>query len=469
MRVKHQCIQWSVLLCFSSTVGGCSSDEQKSTILQPPARSDVVAKTTLLATITDQDKPHTVDSASPDKEAFYVDFSRLGGGVVYITKVADSLQVVHNGRAGKPYQAIDNLRISPDGQRIAYVVPLDGKRSLVVDGRNSPLFDDIGSLVFSPDSRHLAYRATAGEQFRIVVDGKSSEPYRVFNNSSVFSSDSTKIAYAEGAGEKHQGRLIVSDLSFKNKTIKESCGDQLVTNPDNTRIAAVCIHQGKRRVISFSFDQPQKTFEGPLYEGISQITFAKDGTSISYVAEKEGLLYSVLNNTEKPLPQKAVVVASPVVRPDLQGAAIIMSTTVPDPKRNGPPGKPFVYRTFDGSRSNENEYDMVEDLVYNKDGSSQAYAALKKGKWRIVVKGREGSVFDRVTGPMFSPDGKSLVYRARQDGKRFVVVTDANGKIIRRHQSYELVFTPVLTADGTSVAYGVKEGKELWWKVEKLK
>jgi len=40
--------------------------------------------------------------------------------------------------------------------------------------------------------------------------------------------------------------------------------------------------------------------------------------------------------------------------------------------------------------------------------------------------------------------------------------------MIRRHPSYEMVFPVVFTADGKSVAYGVKDGRKLIWKVEKL-
>jgi len=468
MVAKHQYTLCCVMLCLSSIACGCNNDKQKPAMQQPPLRIDVIAKPVLLATISDQEIPHKFDDASPDKPAFYVDFSRLGGGVAYIAKIADRLHVVLNGRAGKPYQTIDNVRVSPDGRRVAYVVPRNGKYSLVVDGRESQPYDDIGAPVFSPDSRHVACKIMSGEQLHIVVDGKLSKGYRKFNGAPVFNAESSRVAYSEGAEANNPARLVVSDLMLDNKVMLESCGNQMVVNAENNRIAAVCIHNGKQRVIDFSFDHPQEKSESLPYDTVSHLSFAKIGTAISYVAEKDGVTYIVLNKTEKRLPRKAVLVAEPVVRPDLQGTAAIMSTMVQEPERTSPPGKPFVYQTIDDSKKYENGYDLIEDFVYNKAGTSHAFAALKQQKWRIVVNGKEGPPFDRVVGPEFSPDGKLLVYRARQDGKRFVVVADVNGKIMRRHQSYELVFAPVFTAESRSVAYGVKDGRELWWKVERL-
>jgi len=80
------------------------------------------------------------------------------------------------------------------------------------------------------------------------------------------------------------------------------------------------------------------------------------------------------------------------------------------------------------------------------------------------VSGKEVPVFGQVVTPMFSPDRKFLVYRARKDAKRFVVVAGA----IRQHPAYEQVFLVVFTADGKSVAQGVKDGNKLIWKVEKI-
>jgi hypothetical protein len=127
----------------------------------------------------------------------------------------------------------------------------------------------------------------------------------------------------------------------------------------------------------------------------------------------------------------------------------------------------YLHQSFIDSKGKGKIYDEAANLTYSKDGS-YAYAARNGKNWFIVVNGTEGAVFDRVVEPLFSLDGRYVVYRARKDGQRFVVVANTIGKTIRQHQSYELVFAPIFTADNRSVAYGVKDGKELWWKVEKL-
>jgi len=458
MNVTGKTVLYCFILCLTVIAIGCSRDAAKSAEHKTPVKSAVVAKSTLLATIAPEERPHQVDNTNVDAGSFYVEFNRSGTGVVYIAKTDNALSAVHNGKAGKSYKNIFNVRISPDGSRVAYVVELDGKYSLVIDGEEGPLYDDIGSPVFSPDSRHIAYKVQSGDQLHIAVDRMmNGTGYKAFNGAPLFTADSQKIAYAEGAEENRQARLVVSDLKFENRTILESCGDQLVTSVDSSRIAAVCEEKGKRKVIELAFDKLQKPTEGPLYDNITHLTFAGSGTALSYVAERGGAAYLVMNAREEQLPH-AVPLSDPVVRPDLQGAAIIL----------GSDKNVYLHQVFHGEKIKEISYEMIEDLAYNGDGSSLAYAAFKNNKWRIVVNGSEGPEFDRVVGPRFSPDGRLLIYRARQDGKRFVVIAAASGRNIRPQQRYELVYPPVFTADGTSVAYGVKDGRELWWKVEKL-
>jgi hypothetical protein len=49
-----------------------------------------------------------------------------------------------------------------------------------------------------------------------------------------------------------------------------------------------------------------------------------------------------------------------------------------------------------------------------------------------------------------------------------VVVAGLDGKTIRQLAVHEQVFPVLFTADGRSVAYGVKDGRQLSWKVEAL-
>jgi hypothetical protein len=49
-----------------------------------------------------------------------------------------------------------------------------------------------------------------------------------------------------------------------------------------------------------------------------------------------------------------------------------------------------------------------------------------------------------------------------------VVVADSSARTIKTHPIYEQVFDVQFTADGKSVAYGVKDGQKLIWKVERL-
>lgn len=458
MKITSQLFLWCVLLYACAICVGCTNDPLISTVQQSQNNADIVTKSTRLATIPDSYKPHNVDNATPTNELYYIDFNNRGRSVAYIAKVGDKVLVVYNDTPGKLYKNVFNLRISPDGSRVAYVAEVNGKFSLVADGHEGPLYDDIGPPVFSPDSRHIACKVQLNDQLHIIVDGKISKGYQKFNGAPVFNSDSSKVAYSEGADNSHYSKLVVSDLAFNNIATIDSCGDQLLTSRDKTRIASVCTSNGKQRVLELSFADTEKRNESSLYDTISHLAFAKDGNALAYGAVKDGVAYLVLNGKEKRLP-KVMLVAAPVIQPDLRGVGAIVGTTE----------KVFFYQAVKDAVSNESNYEMIEELVYNRDGSLHAYSALKDDKWRIVVNGKEGPAFDRVVGPAFSPDGTLLVYRARQDGKRFVVVADSNGTIIRQHNTYELVYSPVFTGDGGSVAYGVKNDKELWWKVEKLK
>lgn len=446
-----------VLVCAMLALAspGCNKQEQKPVVPPPSVARDVVAKTTVLATMGTEERAGKTSSESTQSPL--VVFNDRGKGVAYGSRESGKLRIVHNGRVGRPVSAVDALVVSPDGQRVAYSAPIGDKWRMVIDHREGVPSDEVGEPVFSPDSRHIAYKAKIGAKWHMVVDNTTGPGCKGIDGEPVFSADSTRVAYAEQVDDNGTLRLVICDQGVMQLHVKEKSGALLLANGDKTRLAVIKSSGKKQSVIQFSFKQPDEVTEGPRYETISNLAFGSDGVSLSYVAEREGKRFLVLNGKEAPLPEGNLP-APPVVHPDGKGAGIIISAK----------SRYAFYQAFPGVGAKENDYDEASELVYSRDGNFHAYAARRDTGWFIVINGKEGPTYDRVVTPSFSPDGRHLVYRARKAGKRFVVVADANGAVLRQHRSYEMVFPPVFIADGMSVAYGVKDGRKLIWKVEKL-
>ena len=215
----------------------------------------------------------------------------------------------------------------------------------------------------------------------------------------------------------------------------------------------------KKRKGLLSLDKPGIVAEGTLYDAITLPTFGKDGVSVAYIGEKEGKHYLIVNGNEELLPDGDVL-EPPVIRPDLKGPGIIIKT------KDGC----FLHQTgsYGGVKVKGQRYEEAALLSFNGSGDSYVYAARNGTKMFYVVNGKESPSFDKVLAPVFSPDGKLIVCRVRKDGKRFVVVLNTSSQVVRQHPYHEMIFNPVFTADGKSVAYGVKDGLQLIWKVEKL-
>jgi hypothetical protein len=75
----------------------------------------------------------------------------------------------------------------------------------------------------------------------------------------------------------------------------------------------------------------------------------------------------------------------------------------------------------------------------------------KTQKCCIAVDGRRGAEFDRVGPPVLSRDGTHVAYRAQAGDRSFVVIDGERGP------DCEFMSDPAISADGTVVAYGVKQ------------
>lgn len=466
MHTLNRLLPIVVASCVSVIVAlSCSGCKEKQSIALNHPDKTISAATTLLVTLSENNRP-------PDKGADYADqvpqgaivdffFSENGKNIAYSVRDYGYSYVSHNGKLGKVYKAdVESVVLSADGNHIAFAAPDGTLRRMVLDGVAEAAFTQFYKPQFSPDGRHLAYSALKDGSWGLVVDrtwhgGKSAQ-----REEHLFSGDSSQIAFIDEVTKNYAGRLVVTDLKFRNQKIVVPAGVlHIVSNDDKTRVAAIVSADGKQKVISFSFANPGDLKTGPAHDSVSNLVYAPDGVSVVYTAEKAGTKYVVLNDREEILGD-ANLKEPPVVRPDLKGVGVII---------DGKDGKSYMREFFIHTTKAKKSYDGGNFLTYSKDGVPAFAAASEALKaWFIVVGGKEGPPFDRVVEPRFSPDGKYLVYRARQDGKRFVVVADTSGKVLRQHPAYEQVFDVQFTADGKSVAYGVKDGRKLIWKVEKL-
>jgi len=383
-------------------------------------------------------------------------FAEGGAGVAWTAETEGGAQVYFNGRAGKTYKAVGDVVFSRDGRRHAFGALVGDAWRMVVDGVEGQPFSAVQDAVFSPDGAHLAYVAMAGERWYVVVDGKANAGTAGRYEAPEFSADSSRIAFIDDKGGQGRGALVVSDLSFARAVVAGKDVSSLTLSDDRTTLAAVTQDGEGQRVITLRFDAPDRVKRGAREPAILGLALSPDGRSVAHLASRGSEAFVVLDGREEP--QQFGGVFFMKVRPG--GGAV--AAWVPEG------GGTKLHTYFEPGARDEGPYDEAEGLVYSGDGRSHAYAALREGTWRLVVNGHEGPAFDRVVTPAFPPDGSRVVYRARKDGRRFVVVADLEGRTIRQHPAYEQVFPVVVGADGKTVAYGVKEGRNLAWKEEGL-
>ncbi|ACH38177.1 lipoprotein, putative [Citrifermentans bemidjiense Bem] len=434
-------------------LAGCQQQEQSRAYPAPTVKG-AIATPAVLATIP----PDAVLTPPGSSDPAKIVVNEEGKGAVYVAYRNGKSVVVHNGRSGPEYDKVANVSLSPDGQHVAYGVTVQEKqRRIVWDGREGDVYVDVWNPVFSPDNRHIAYIAQIGEDSHIVVDGSITGAYpSLLSGNPVFAADASHVAFHLTPGAGGKGRLVVASRDLKHLKSWDCVNHEMVLDADRTRAAAVVPAEGKQRAVIVSLLNPEEIKEGPLYEEVTGLTLSPDGASFAYVAVKEGRRYLVLDGKEEPLPEGEMR-QPPVVKPGGKGAGIILTT-----------GKGFRLHPGFGGGKDGRSYQEAAGLIYSKDGSQTAYLARREKSIFAVVNGKESPGYDMIVTPKFSPDGRFLVCRARKDGRRFVVVLDRDGKVVREHPRYEMVFDVTFTPDGKSVAYGIKEGRQLAWEVEKL-
>lgn len=428
---------------------GCKSRQAEPPPPSPSAPSDRPA---VLAELPAE--PGDPAAQAPGTELV---FAELGGGVAWIAGTPGALRVVHGGRAGAPYDELGPVVLSADGRRCAHAARSGDRWRMVVDGAPGPAFARVGVPALSPDGKRVAYEAERGGEWHLVVDGAPGRGGRARYPWYGFDAGGSRLAFLEAAEGDEWGRLVVRDLDSGRETLVEPAASTAVANAARTRLAAIARREGRQHVVNVPLDAPERAARGPAWDAVHALAFGPDGASVGYRAERGGEQLVVLDGREERLAPGDDTFGPPVVRPGGGLGALVVA------------GGAVRLRQFFADREvSDAAVGGAEGLVYSGDGRSRAYVARRDGREFVVANGSAGPAFDRVVSPAFGPDGKVLVYRARQDGQRFVVVADPQGRTLRRLDGFEQVFPVRFTADGRSIAFGVKDGRRLAWKVEPL-
>lgn len=397
----------------------------------------------------------------PDAVVGHVNEWGTGGALV--VQVEGGARVAFRDRIGPRHESVEGVAVSPDGQRLAYAAREQGRVRMVVDGTPGPAFDQVGEPVFSRDGRHLAYRAKGGGRAHLDIDGQPCPVVGEVEIDPFQRAGLDEFVVVERAAEG--GALEVVAYGFARQrrvlaALPEASG--FLPGQDGRRLAAVTGAEGAMRVVDLTLGEPVTRAEGELFEVVTALRYDRATGVLMYVGTIDGQAYAVRDGAKAPIPAVDVV-EGPLLEP--AGRTVSLAYVAEGGVR--------LATAFGGTEGPGPAYGGVNELTRSPDGKRLAFAASRAtpagDEEFVVVDGVEAPErWDRVVSPRFSPDGRFLVYRARKDGQRMVVIADHGGRLVRKLPAFEQVFVPTFTADGKAVAYAVKDGAKLRWRVDPL-
>jgi len=392
--------------------------------------------------------------------------------VAYIVDTGDCHRVVVDDRVDPPCVSVDTLRFSNVGNHVSYIAKLpDATYCMVKDGVFGKAYEDITSYGFSPDGVYLVYEAISHEDIYLVLDSQEHGPYdMVVPWSPAWSADSRHFAYemqdAEGIhvildGQVSKAWEIVEGTQFHPAngqliylaTSKDLhyvvFGDQVITIPEDFLSDLVCHPTATQFAFQSLTDDgvcicvPHAN-PAPCCTFIDSFLYSAHGEHFAYIAGIAGKEYVLLDH----IPGMAF--------DDIRLRSLIFS----------PNGERLAYVAIRDNQqvlvehqtSVETAYDAIsqDTLRFSGDNAHLAYIVQDNGRWRLIVNGERGELYDDVGTPVFSPDSEHLAYRLR-DGEKWRIMID--GRPASR--PLDCVGDPQFTKGSSEVGYLAREGNRL--------
>lgn len=336
---------------------------------------------------------------------------------VTVLQGADGQRVRVDGYDGPTFSGIgvEALAWSPDGRRLAYPARrADGWVVVISSGAKvpevGPSHDGIGEIVWSADSQHHAYAAERKGRWLVVADGREGPTFEALRARSLrLSADGKHCAYAAD----EDGQVVVVADGVKSAP-HEAVG-HLTVGPSG-QVAFVARRKSGALVVAGGR-------ESALYEDVADLAFSPVSGRPVWTARKAGHWHVVDGGSEgEPYDRVSALVWAP--RTDALAYAV------------GRGDAEWVVAAGTGGAP----YDGVlpGSLVFDAGGKHIAYAARKKGAWRVVVDGEESEPYDDVEAPVFVGESRAVAYVARRgeatfpvlDGHKGPVLADASGLVL---------------------------------------
>jgi hypothetical protein len=101
---------------------------------------------------------------------------------------------------------------------------------------------------------------------------------------------------------------------------------------------------------------------------------------------------------------------------------------------------------------------------FSRDGRVLTYSARDKDGAFVVTGGEVGPRFAGVDRILLSPNGRVAAYVARTADHKYRVIAGA-----AKSPAYDLIGPLAFSRDGKRVAFGARSGRELWWRVMRVR
>lgn len=398
-------------------------------------------------------------------EAGEVRFSDDGYQAAVVLKKDGKVYMSINSALSPMYDDVRAPVFHANSKQYAFVARKDGKECIVLNGREGAFYDRIEKPIITSDAR-LVYAAKRNNKWFIISGDKVSQAFDSPGPSLYASSDGKRLAFIEQNSTTKKLNLCICSSKLKDYARGREYDEisDVSNNSSGSHLAYRVVKNRKQTVVLFDFRQPgciEK--EGGWHEKVGNFALSNNGEHVAFFAQRMEKHYLVNAKEEWPCTDYKMLFDISVSD---KGNALYTGAI-----------KYSIILSLDGKVIGD-RLESIDDLSFSSDSNHSLFIAgpcpfipptsTRSEMSYLVIDGHESKKYDKIVGPRFAPDNTHVVFRARAAGQRFLVVANKTGQILREHPPYEAVWDFKFSPDGKYVAYGVKTGQELWWKVEKV-